>query len=471
MQKSDAAIDMELLKACVRRRRARYVVLGIASLLLSLAGSLCFAPRSVTARMSISVAQPAEGIGMLASMTGMGASPTGKYVGALKSRQFAEAVEARAQIQKLYRIPLRDDAIERVQDGLSVNDSVRDGLIYIDLTLPAPPLLAPGGRAAGERCRQRVALAANTYGELLRDFVTTGDFDRDSLLLRSADDRVKDARAGYDRDVESLASFVVSSRLPGGRKISVEESAGAEAMGKALETLLSTRAVLQGDLQAALAGVATASRLRQAQLANLSHLPGDDPLLPQARAAVAAARGEAAALRLQYGPDHPRVLLAQDRLHVAEAELARQAASVRAGTGSDSLDAQAKIASLQAQFTTLERQIAQVEAGAIVGREFQTEFDRRKNEVMLRLEVLKAAASQAATLSVQLVAGSKRLTVIDRALPPRHATPGGLVFVLFSMLVSTTMLALQALVDYARAARNAAGRDGRESDSGLSEAA
>src|ERR1041385_8300310 len=84
-----------------RRRTALQLSAGIFSALLLLC--LLFLPQSYTANISLAILQPTDITGgLLASATGLGASPTSKYVGVLKSRRFAEIVEARFHLQAFY---------------------------------------------------------------------------------------------------------------------------------------------------------------------------------------------------------------------------------------------------------------------------------------------------------------------------------------------------------------------------------
>ena len=66
------------------------------------------------------------------------------------------------------------------------DDNAVDGLIYIDITLDAPPKLQPNSSSQRERVRAAAAVVANAYSDALRNWLITQDTEKDSVLLREA---------------------------------------------------------------------------------------------------------------------------------------------------------------------------------------------------------------------------------------------------------------------------------------------
>jgi hypothetical protein len=79
---------------------------------------------------------------------------------------------------------------------------------------------------------------------------------------------------------------------------------------------------------------------------------------------------------------------------------------------------------LKAKYDVTARQIAEAERGFRTNRRAATTGEQLQSEVALRLEVLKATASQYAALSVQTVAGDGLIELIDAPQAARAGTPG-----------------------------------------------
>jgi uncharacterized protein involved in exopolysaccharide biosynthesis len=455
---SEPGLSIDALFGLVEKRWRRWLLAGIASFVVVLTACLLLVPQSYTSRLSLSVAQTNEGGGLLSGL-GLGSSSTSKFIGVLKSRRFAEAIEKKVDLKSLYGLNSTDDAVDRLLGGLSVTDNVRDGLIYVSVTLPAPPYLS-GAKEERGRIREACATAANGYAGILRTYVSNSDFDRDSVLLNGASQELKRIRADYDSAVRRMLGLVRDSKAAAFGAVASQTKTGAgesstdvSTTARALQDLYTARATLESEIQAADVTQRTAERLQADQLKNLSALPSEDPLLTQARAAVNTAKGEVDALRLQFGKEHPKVIVAQDRLDIAQGKLREQTRAVLKGQTTQKVQAQARLDALRTKYDTVARQIADTEDKAQIGREYQTEFERRRNEVMLRLEVLKAASAQSATLSLQMVSATKRLNVVDTARPARKASPGLMMLGAISVLFALLWIGLLATVDYLRALR------------------
>jgi len=464
-----AVITLEAFGAFFQRHWRKALKLGGGIGLCSLLLSLLFLPQSYSANISLSILQPTDmASGLLASATGLGSSPTAKYVGVMKSRRFAEAVEDRFHLQALYHLRERDDAIEMITDGLTVTDNPKDGLLYVNLTFRAPALLAAWEGAKREKVRTLTTDAVNLYADLLRDYMATTDVDRDSILLRGAADQVKQIRADYNASVAHLSELIrtrgqdmgevlMSAALAAGADATGSGSSGGDAsqslsVPKGLQSLYMARAELEADIQTTETVLNNSNRLLNAQLANPTALPTEDPLLMTARAEVVSTYNEYQAAKLQFGPDNPRAVTVHDRLVLAERTLNQQLAVIREGHSTPQIEAQMKLVGLRTRYNTLIGQIDKVEKQAHIGRDLMTEFTTRRNEVLVRLEVLKAALSQSAILSMQSIAATKKLTVVDTAAVPRHANPGFGLQALFSLMLTAFCLTCWALRDLRREA-------------------
>jgi uncharacterized protein involved in exopolysaccharide biosynthesis len=456
---SEPGLSIDALFGLVEKRWRKWFLAGAGSFVLVLIACLLLLPQSYTSRLSLSVAQTNEGGGFLSGL-GIGGSSTSKYVGVLKSRRFAEAVEKKVSLKSLYELDSTDDAVEMLLNGVSVTDNVRDGLIYVSVTLPAPPYLS-GAKELRGRIREAGASAANGYAAILRTYVSNSDFDRDSVLLNGARQELKRIRADYDSAVRRMLGLVRDSKVaavgavaPQARTGAGESTADVSSTARTLQDLYTARATLESEIQASDATQRTADRLQADQLKNLNALPSEDPLLTQARAAVNSAKTEVEALRLQFGKEHPRVIIAQDKVDIAQRKLREQTRAVLKGQTTQKVQAQARLDALRTKYDTVVRQISDAEDKAQIGREFQSEFERRRNEVMLRLEVLKAASAQSATLSLQMVSATKRLNVVDTARPARKASPGLILSGAISAFFALVFVGLLATVDYLRALRS-----------------
>jgi uncharacterized protein involved in exopolysaccharide biosynthesis len=448
------------LRARMRRPGWLLGALGIVLFAAIFGISLLKVQRSYVAETSLSFAQTKAGSGgLLASMTGMGGGTATKYIGVLRSHRFAEMAEDRVHLQSVYGLRTHDQAVDMLQSSVAVTDNPRDGLLYISATLKAPPFLA---RHSGQQ-RQRIQAAAidiaNVYADLLQQYIATSDTDADAILLQEAGGQIQQARANYDHAVTALSDFVrktgvfgASTSLAAGGIGASGSGAGAQGQAgsgsaadstaKALESLYATLATLEAELQSAIVAAQAGGHLRSDQLSSLRTLPSEDPLLMTARNAVNRARIELLALQQQYGPEHPRVMIAQDKLRVAEAELRGQVTSIRQGRTTDVVEAEIKRRALQARYDVINRQIAQAEQKAQIGRQYLTEYERLRNEILLRLEVLKTTASQTAVLSLQVVSAQNRVHVVDPAYRAHAGSPSMQTLAIYSLTL--TVIALLA---------------------------
>ncbi|HLK58862.1 MAG TPA: hypothetical protein VKU00_19975, partial [Chthonomonadaceae bacterium] len=198
-----------ILRALFQRRLRAWIFTGVVAFLVSLVLALNVFPQYFTSNASLSMAQPSASMQGIAALMGM---PTGarKYLGILKSRQFAEDIEKEVHLQQLYALKRHSDAIEKIQKATKFDDNATDGLIYIEVTLDAPARFSPipKDKAKSEQIRQAVVQITNMYPELLLQFMKTQDDDKELVLLRAADAEVQKARQDYDASVNTLMAFV-----------------------------------------------------------------------------------------------------------------------------------------------------------------------------------------------------------------------------------------------------------------------
>jgi len=458
----DVTIDVGRLLRLAAKNRARCFAVGAITFVIVLTICGVRVPQSYTSQISLSFPQSAQptALNLLA-----GTSSTGsRYVGVLKSRHFAEQATRSGDVQRLCGFKSFEEAREAVQTGLSVTDNVKDSLVYVSVTLAGPPRFGFGVEAIRKRVKQAVAQTANAYTEILRDYIANSDTDRDTVLLRAADEQLRNAKQQYDAAATRLSRFVLQNSgvamAPNQPEPDTATAGGASGEGgmtgqtgsiaprpstpsmsaRELETLYIERGRLASEIQAETEGIRSSGSLRQSQLDHLGSLPAEDPLLTNARLDVSTARTMLSSLSLQFGPDHPDVRKAQERLRLAEAELERQTRAVARRRTTADVEATVALRSMLARQDKVNQLISAAEKRARKGVAFSQAFELRKNEMWLRLEVLRATASQAAILSLQTLSLKNRMAVVDTARPAKTGSPGLLALSLMSAFAACTVL-------------------------------
>ena len=115
----------------------------------------------------------------------------------IRSRLLADRVEAQVKLQRLYHFPKHEKAIEMLTKAVKAEDSATEGLLTIAVNLPGPPALSPDS-AQRKRVQQATEDAANAYQAALSDYFAYSDNDRDSVILRGAQEYRLTARRDYD---------------------------------------------------------------------------------------------------------------------------------------------------------------------------------------------------------------------------------------------------------------------------------
>ena len=453
-------LDWSLLND-ILRQRARvwaFLVLVIWPALTLLC--LLLVPRSFTATASVALQQSNMPGGSLAALSGLTSSSAKTYAGVIHSRRFAQAAVRANHIQALCGLPTEEAAVEMVQKGVTLDDK-SDGLLYLKVTLPGPPKLARGQSEHMRQVQAAVPAVAETYVNLLSRYLATTNTNRDAALLREAQKQVRKARANYDRSVRDFAriaraspvSASLSARPPALPSAEGTASAdGTGSQGDAMETasqlpsLYGVKSRLEAEIAAGNALNQGTAALASGSPQSLATLPGEDPLLQDARLQVIQAATQLKNLRIELSDDNPSVVAARARLQIAQARLASESRSLRQGRTSSAI----RQKSLLAQYETVLRQIAVAERQSVSGRATSIEIERSRNEMLLALEVLKATATQYATLSVQKEAGRNLMDIIDTPQVPLSGSPGAAMLAMLCFFLTLLLVLIALVVEYLR---------------------
>ncbi len=488
-------VDGLRLRAALRRQGRLWLWLGPlgAGLLLLLLAALV--PRSYTATTSVALQQSSGGGSALALLTGAsGGGNSKRYLGVLKSRSLAAAVENHVHLRQLYgakTFRTEEDAAEYLMKNVKPDDSATDGLLYVSVSLPGPPKLALHSSPTAEQAAKTAADAANDYALGLKEYYATSDTDQGAVLLRGADKEVRQARARYEdalsrsldftrglsridpRSAPSLsASGLSASGLPAASDSSGASSsssgaapsaggsgasADASTAASALAGLYVALNQVQAELSTTEAVRATGQALIGNQLRDLSNVPTDDPLLADARSRVTQDQSAYKAASTLLGPENPRVIQAQTQLNIDQAVLTRQIQGVKQNLTTPDIRSAEEIKGLYARQSVLLGQIAQAQKHLGASRQLAGEAGRLQAEVGIQLEVLKTTLSEAARVRLENASSLSRMTVIDTAIPLKSGEPG--LAKLAAACVGLTLLAFLVAVarEYLRAVPKSAG--------------
>lgn len=433
---------------------------GFLLFILFITAGLFLIPQSFASKVSLSIVQ-AGGTPSLLTGLGLGGRSDKKYVGVLKSRWIANKVENRVHLRELYGLKDEDEAIEMLTRSVLVDDNPADGLLYIQISLPGPPTWRPGPAGIRSKIKNAAMNCADAYADNLRAYVINVDNDRELVLLRAAKQQLGMARTAYDNSVSKLAHFV--KRETGSLDVTQPlvaddpktSTGGGDAKststaGGILQQLYTQKGLAEVELRSLQAATNARAALVGKQIASVGALPEEDPLLISSRRAVMEAGLALHELELQYGPDHPAVIIARQNAANLKRRLDLESRTVRRGLTTDRVQAQVQIRNLQTRIATLTNQIARAEARFQVSREHTTDFESLRSEVALRLEVLKQTASQAAILNLQTVSAQNRIAIIDRAQTPKKGTPGLTQLAAGSIALVIMLLLGRIALDYAR---------------------
>lgn len=418
-----------LLRSIYKKRRPIWILLAIVVFAISLAFGLFVFPQTYTSMTSISLSQPSGGTSQLALLAGGGGGKA-KYLGPLKSHNFAEQVEKKVHLKELYQLPDEDEAVDKLLHSVRFDDNATEGLLYITASLEGPPKMAANSEERRKQIEKTVALIGQSYAQALKDYIVYSDTDKDSVLRRSADEQIKTARAGYNNSVEQWINFVRDSKSP---TVGVSASPSSQSPElAALQALYLRRGQLEVQMRSTDESIARTRGLVNKSDTQIGKIPTEDPLLTEARRRYTEAQRDVKDLLIQYSENAPPVLRAKERLKIAETHLTQQAESIMQGNTSENVKRQA----MEAEHDTILSQIAEAERGIQVTKRAATSFERLHAEVELSLKVLEATATRRAELEMQTVSNDQRIRTVDVARPPKRGKPGMVMTVFISALVA-----------------------------------
>jgi uncharacterized protein involved in exopolysaccharide biosynthesis len=451
MQDSDIIIDGALLREAAWHRLRTWLVIGPVIFIAVAGYQLLRMPQSYTASVSISVQQgPGGGSSPLALLTGGGASK--KYIGILRSRTLAEAVESKVRLRQFYRVHDERAAASMLMESIKPEDNASEGLLYLHLTLNGPPRYASDPDHKRERVKQLVADVANEYATQLRYYYATSDNDRDSVLLSAAEGELQRARADYDRSSANIRAFVADLRnsdsLTAPASMTEGPTGSANGLQSLYDQLLKTEASIRGAEAAQQAEIQNTQR----RLGSLASIPGDDPFLGYARRNLNEARYNLNTLiRASYLSDeNPRVVSARKRVQIAAEELQKEEEGYREGLTTTHLEADARLQSLRAQRDSIQDSIRKAESRLPTRRERTTAMIELEKEQEIALTVLKATEEKYAELRMSAPSANSRMTVVDSAIPPETGQPGLMRAGLIAFLIMALPFFPTVLWDYLR---------------------
>lgn len=434
----DIFIHGPLLMQIIRRRLWAWLAIGALAFAALLALTLWLLPQSYTATASVALQQPTPVSGLTGLLGGTGTDI--RYIGVLKSREAAVDVENRVHLQQLYHLRRQSDALDLLMKGIKPEDSPTDGLLYIQVSLPAPPQLRPQTEALRTQIKQAAAKAANAYVDALRRYYATSDTDRESLLLRSADNEQRLARAGYDEALARMLSFSQGRDFdPRSASSSGDPLNGPPAD---LSGLYATLFQTQEQIREGEAAQAVQLAQRDRQLNSLSTLPSEDPLLTDARNRVVRDQAALKTLTAVYGPDWPAVISARTQLQADQAELDQQIQGLRSNLTTDQVQNKARMQGLHARQAEIQKQIAKSERRLGNSRRLSGEYGRLQQEVAFKVDILRTVNTEAEKVRLENVSAKSRMQVIDAAILPKKASPSLLIpIAVCLLLVGLGMLA------------------------------
>ncbi len=445
VHESDITIDGSLLLSIARRRAAVWIGLSLLLFVVVLAYQLYVVPQTYTATVSITVQQPPSGsAGALALLAGQAGNS--KYIGILKSRRMAEEVEQKVHLAQLYHIPF-EAAVGRLLGSLRIKDDPVDGLVYVDVTLPGPPRRAQDAVRMRPLIASAVAQVGNAYVAALRRYYVTTDNERDSVLLRGADDQLRLAQAKFKQSTEALRLFARSLRSSDPRVLPTADKGGAGGGGGssaslgALPDLYNALAETEIEIRVRQAANDAQSRLIQGQLQNLRSLPTEDPLLRQRRADVNDAAIRLRMLEVNLGKDNPNVVLQRKRLEILQQALRQEQAGIISRHTTDTVRSQTALEGLRVRRASLERQIQEAKGLLRERTELSADYNDLQFNVDLSFGALKTAVEEAAKLRMGTVSAQSRIAVVDDARPPTSSQPG-----LFRMALTCVAVVLAVLL-------------------------
>ncbi|HSV74208.1 MAG TPA: hypothetical protein VLH79_10650 [Chthonomonadales bacterium] len=460
-------VDSAALSRVVRRHGLLWLLTAAAATAALLALQLLAVGQAFEATTVLSVQQPGVAAGgALAAFAGAGAQR--RHVGILRSRRIAEDVNRAAEIRRLFASPSDKAAVRKIQESMQLRDDPISGLVHVTVSFSGPPLWS-----RAEERRRLVATAAartaNAYAVALSRYYVEADNERDTVLLRGAEDELRRARQEFDEASARMHQFIlrhvgapIEEPLATGMagdstdtNLGVSMTAGTAVAASEVSARYTALAQTEAQLAAALAAKETNERLIDEQLRHMETIPSEDPLLQGVRDRLHTARSALQAAEVQFAVEHPRVVAARARVRAAERDMAQEAVGVRTRRTTDAILTRSEIDGLLAKRDRLQQQIGESESRLRQGTARSADMERMRTDLTLRLDVLKATASEAARLRVGTVSAHSRVTVVDEAVPPVHGRPGAVLMTAKAMAAGLAVVLAWALVAYRREAAGA----------------
>jgi uncharacterized protein involved in exopolysaccharide biosynthesis len=444
----DFKVNRALLRTIVRQRWRAWIAGGLLILGVSLIYGLLLYPQSFPSTVSISMQQTSAPVSpLIAGLTG-GGGGNKKYLGILRSRDFAEWVANKTHLRDLYGLPDTPDGneetVDRLMKSLKVEDNTSDGLLYITVALEGPPRLAPD-RGQRQKVKTKAAEAANAYYGKFQDYIRFTDVDKELVLLRGAEKLVHKEEQSYHSAISRLAAFVTNEHShPVTGKDVKSDSLDVTTAGPQLSSLYARKAQLQSLMKSDEVYVEKTRKALTGGPDQISHIPTEDQLLKQARQDYNDAKAELEKLLITYASGTPGVNRARERLKLAQDRLNQQIQSILTGNTTDERKRQAR----QVEYDTILQQIDLAERNFRSGKKVGTSLERLRQEVELRLEVLKKVYSSYAELQIQTANAKNRMTIVDRARPPKYGKPGITLVGSLSVFGALFVIGVWAMVEY-----------------------
>jgi len=456
----DVVIDYHLLKQSfitVARQRGRIGVIGF---ILTLAALLLFLPQQYESTASVVLQQPSGSgsMAILAAATGASSSSSTRYIGVIKSRTRAQEIVKRLGLQEMFHIRTFHKATMFLQKHVEAKDDTATGLLEITVTLPGPPAISIDHQARRKVVARAAADAANAYVDELRSYYINNDNDRESVLIRHADTASAQARADYEDVLQHIADFEASLGNIDPRSLPTPMSASTVSpAAEEISELYGQLIKVDGELTAMQTSVATQKQLASNTLLNLGSVPAEDPLLQHARNQLNADKGQLASLLVTYGPDHPGVILARNRVSVDERALeAETKGFANSRTTTQEMQA-AEIQSLVAQQKLLNKQLQDAAKHFRTNRDLSVVLARLQTELEIRLKVLETTLEESAKIGLENASAESKVSTIDAAEPTDNPMPGGIWLVVLSAIFILFIYFGGVISHYLRQSRNEEG--------------
>jgi uncharacterized protein involved in exopolysaccharide biosynthesis len=443
----DITIDQTVALAVWKRRVRLWIVATPILLTLFMLRDLFFTPQVYSSRTSLSVQQPSAASSSLsaglASLTGMSVGPR-KYMGIVRSRRIAIDVARLTNLHKRLGLPTPEHAAGLIMRSLKADDNAVEGLLYITVNLEGPARIVPGRAVDRQIYNQASADVANAYAKALAYYYINTDNDAQLVVYRNAKRMADKAQQEYDNALERLRGFFESDLEP---KTETLASGNSPLLGQ-LQQLSIELGKVEADILSLRAGKMAYHQLLNDQLKLLDILPGEDKLLRDARISYQNAKAELEDLRLSLADEHPRVVLAKERVRLAGMRLKQERQGILQGRTSEQIREEVEQQRLKARYDELTAQMRKLRRRLRIGQSDALTLETLRDDVSLKFNMLREAATRLVGMQAQQVSGQNVVLVVDEALPASNGQPDLVMIVLRSALATVAILILWFLLEY-----------------------